>query len=81
MSIWPIPFRLPVANSAVNARMQVAAALANDVERVSSLAETQERIRSVERRLTEIDNEVVGTFISGRAPNAGSQVDLLTSRQ
>lgn len=38
-----------------NARLQVAAAMTNDVERVSSLAETQERIRSAERRLTEID--------------------------
>ncbi|MDP6447690.1 MAG: recombinase family protein, partial [Pirellulaceae bacterium] len=42
-----------------NARLQVAAALADDVERVSGLAETQERIRSVERRLTEIDNELI----------------------
>jgi site-specific DNA recombinase len=42
-----------------NARLQVAAALADDVERVSGLAESQERIRSVERRLTEIDNELI----------------------
>lgn len=33
--------------------------MTNDVERVSSLAETQERIRSAERRLTEIDNELI----------------------
>ena len=42
-----------------NARLQVASAVANDVERVSNLAETQERIRSAERRLTEIDNELI----------------------
>ncbi len=42
-----------------SARLQVAAAMTNDVDRVSSLAETQERIRSAERRLTEIDNELI----------------------
>ena len=40
-------------------RLQVASAMADDVERVSNLAETQERIRRVERRLTEIDNELI----------------------
>ena len=33
--------------------------MTNDAERVSSLAETQERIRVAERRLTEIDNELI----------------------
>ena len=42
-----------------SARLQVASAMADDVERVSNLAETQERIRSAERRLTEIDNELI----------------------
>ena len=42
-----------------NARLHIASAVANDVERVSNLAETQERIRSVERRSTEIDNELI----------------------
>ena len=42
-----------------NARLQVAAAMTKDVDRVSSLAETQERIRNAERRLTEIDNELI----------------------
>ena len=42
-----------------NARLQVAAAMADDVERVSNRAEAQERIRSAERRLTEIDNELI----------------------
>ena len=42
-----------------NARLQVASGVASDLERVSSLAETQERIRSAERRLTEIDNELI----------------------
>ena len=42
-----------------NAKLQVAAATTNDVERVSSLADVHERIRSAERRLTEIDNELI----------------------
>lgn len=42
-----------------SARLQVASAMADDVERVSNPAETQERIRSAERRLTEIDNELI----------------------
>ncbi len=33
--------------------------MTKDVDRVSSLAETQERIRNAERRLTEIDNELI----------------------
>ena len=42
-----------------SARLQVASAMVDDVERVSNLAETQERIRGAERRLTEIDNELI----------------------
>ena len=42
-----------------NAKLQVAAATTNNVERVSSLADVHERIRSAERRLTEIDNELI----------------------
>ncbi len=41
------------------ARLQVAATVVDDVQRESDLAETQERIRSAERRLTEIDNELI----------------------
>ena len=33
--------------------------MVDDVERVSNLAETPERIRGAERRLTEIDNELI----------------------
>jgi site-specific DNA recombinase len=42
-----------------NARLQVATAVSHDVERVSRLADAQERIRHAERRLTEIDNELI----------------------
>ena len=45
--------------------------MADDVKRVSNLAETQERIRSAERRLTEIDNELItlnGELVDGNRP-------------
>ncbi|MCC7473956.1 MAG: recombinase family protein [Pirellulales bacterium] len=42
-----------------HAKMQVAAAMTNHVERVSSLADVQQCIRSAERRLTEIDNDLI----------------------
>lgn len=42
-----------------HAKMQVAAAMTNHVERVSNLADVQQSIRSAERRLTEIENELI----------------------
>lgn len=42
-----------------NARLQAAAALSDYPERVSRLADTQEHIRVAERRLTEIDSELI----------------------
>ncbi|MFM9118063.1 MAG: recombinase zinc beta ribbon domain-containing protein, partial [Planctomycetota bacterium] len=42
-----------------NPRLHAAAAVADQLERVSRLADTQERIRVAERRLTEIDNELI----------------------
>lgn len=42
-----------------NARLQAAAAMTDHVERVSRLANAQECVRAAERRLTEIDNELI----------------------
>ncbi len=42
-----------------NARLQAAAAMSDHLERVSRLADIQEHIRIAERRLTEIDNELI----------------------
>lgn len=42
-----------------NSRLQAAAALSGHLERVSRLADIQERIRIAERRLTEIGNELI----------------------
>jgi site-specific DNA recombinase len=42
-----------------HARLQAAAAMTGQVERVSRLAEVQEGIRSAERRLTEIENDLI----------------------
>jgi site-specific DNA recombinase len=42
-----------------HAKLQVAAAMTDHVERVSNLADIQQCIRSAERRLTEIDNELI----------------------
>jgi site-specific DNA recombinase len=42
-----------------NARLQAAAAMTDHAERVSRLATVQECVRAAERRLTEIDNELI----------------------
>jgi site-specific DNA recombinase len=42
-----------------HARLQAAASMTNQVQRVSDLAEVHDRIRSAERRLTEIENELI----------------------
>jgi len=42
-----------------HAELQAAAAMASHVDRVSRLADIQERSRRAERRLTEIDNELI----------------------
>ena len=42
-----------------HARLQAAAALSDHLHRVTLLADSQERVRVAERRLTEIDNELV----------------------
>ena len=60
-----------------NARLQVAAAMTKDVDRVSSLAETQERIRNAERRLTEIDNELI--TLNGELVDAAEVGKVLAS--
>lgn len=41
------------------ARLQAAAAMTNQLDRVVCLADLQDRIRTAERRLTEIDNELI----------------------
>lgn len=41
------------------ARLQATAAMTNQFDRVSGLADVQDHIRTAERRLTEVDNELI----------------------
>ncbi|MCI0333651.1 MAG: recombinase family protein, partial [Planctomycetes bacterium] len=58
-----------------HAKMQVAAAMTNHVERVSSLADVQQCIRSAERRLTEIENELI--TLRGQLVDEGTITEVL----
>ena len=64
-----------------HAALQVAATLTNSVDRVSRLADVQERLRIAERRLTEIDHELTTldreTITEAEVTHALADFDLL----